>query len=170
VISAPPGWKMKTLESLFAELGPRVVILGVGNPLHADDGAGPALIRRLKNKTNAALFECEDVPENYLGEIIKLCPKTIVVVDAVDLGMFPGTVAVLEEENLQAIGWSTHHASLGPLMKYLKANTQAEIFILAIQPKSTELGQKMSPEVRLTLRLLAGIMGRSFGQHPGPIS
>ncbi|HSW38330.1 MAG TPA: hydrogenase 3 maturation endopeptidase HyCI [Acidobacteriota bacterium] len=145
---------MKTLESLFAGQGPGFVLLGAGNPLRGDDGAGPALIRRLRNRTNATLFECEDVPENYLGDIVKTRPDTIVVVDAVNLGMKPGAAAILDEENLQSVGWSTHHASLRPLIKYLKANTQAEIFVLGIQPKSTELGRKISPEVRRTLKLL----------------
>jgi len=145
---------MKTLDSLLARPDSRLVLLGVGNPLRGDDGAGPELILRLRNCTEATLFDCEEVPENFLGEIVKTNPKTVVIIDAVNLGMSPGDVAVLEEDSFAALGWSTHHASLRPLIKYLKANTASDVFVLGIQPKSTELGSKVSDEVRQTLDLL----------------
>jgi hydrogenase 3 maturation protease len=145
---------MKTLESLFRKIGPKFVLLGVGNPLRADDGAGPELLRRLRNKTSAILLDCEEVPENYLGEIAAIQPETIVVIDAVNLGAGAGAVALLEEDNFQSIGWSTHHGSLRPMIKYIKANTKADVFVLGIQPKSTEFGTEISPEVRQTIDLL----------------
>ncbi len=152
---------MKPLKSLFQGLGPRFVLLGIGNPLCGDDGAGPELLRRLRNKTNATLFDCEEVPENYLGEIVNARPETVVVVDAVNLGTEPGAVAVLQEEDFQSVGWSTHHGSLRALIKYIKASTQAEVFVLAIQPKSTQLGTEMSFEVRRTLDLLQRLITTS---------
>ena len=145
---------MKTLESLFRKIGPKFVLLGVGNPLRGDDGAGPELLRRLRNKTSAILLDCEEVPENYLGEIAAIQPETIVVIDAVNLGTRAGAVALLEEDNFQSIGWSTHHGSLRPMIKYIKANTKADVFVLGIQPKSTEFGTEISSEVRQTLDLL----------------
>jgi hydrogenase 3 maturation protease len=149
---------MKTLESLFRKIGPKFVLLGVGNPLRADDGAGPELLRRLRNKTSAILLDCEEVPENYLGEIAAIQPETIVVIDAVNLGAGAGAVALLEEDNFQSIGWSTHHGSLRALVQYIKATTQADVFVLGIQPKSTELGGELSPEVRQTIDLLQQII------------
>jgi len=145
---------MKTLESLFRKIGPKFVLLGVGNPLRGDDGAGPELLRRLRNKTSAILLDCEEVPENYLGEIAAIQPETVVVIDAVNLGTRAGAVALLEEDNFQSIGWSTHHGSLRPMIKYIKANTKADVFVLGIQPKSTEFGTEISSEVRQTLDLL----------------
>ena len=152
---------MKPLESLFQAIGPRFVLLGVGQSLRGDDGAGPELLRILRHKTTATLFDCGEVPENYLDEIIKIHPETVVVVDAVNLGMEAGAVALLEENNLQSAGWSTHHGSLRPLIKYLKANTKADVFVLGIQPKSTEFGTEISSEVRQTLDLLQLLITRN---------
>jgi hydrogenase 3 maturation protease len=145
---------MKTLESLFRKIGPKFVLLGVGNSLRGDDGAGPELLRILRHKTAATLLDCGEVPENYLDEIIKIHPETVVVVDAVNLGMEAGAVALLEENSFQSAGWSTHHGSLRPMIKYIKANTKADVFVLGIQPKSTEFGTEISSEVRQTLDLL----------------
>jgi len=145
---------MKPLESLFQAMGPRFVLLGVGQTLRGDDGAGPELLRILRHKTAATLLDCGEVPENYLDEIIKVNPETVVVVDAVNLGMEAGAVALLEEDSFQSAGWSTHHGSLRPLIKYIKANTKADVFVLGIQPKSTEFGAEISSEVRQTLDLL----------------
>jgi len=152
---------MKSLESLFQSLGPGCALLGVGNSLRGDDGAGPELLRILRHKTTATLFDCGEVPENYLDEIIKIQPEMVVVVDAVNLGMEAGTVALLEENSFQSAGWSTHHGSLRPLMKYIKANTKADVFVLGIQPKSTEFGAEISSEVRQTLDLLQLLITRN---------
>jgi len=152
---------MKALESLFKKPGPKLALLGVGNPLRGDDGAGPELIRRLRNKTEAVLFDCEEVPENFLDEIAKTHPETVIVIDAVNLGTKPGAVAILEEDDFQSAGWSTHHASLRPFIKYLKANTGSDVFVLGIQPKATELGSKISDEVRQTLDILQRLITKN---------
>lgn len=145
---------MKTLETLFQKIGPQFVLLGVGNPLRGDDGAGPELVRRLRNKTSAALINCEEAPENYLGEIERIQPETVVVIDAVNLGVEPGSVALLEEDDFQSLGWSTHHGSLRALILYIRTVTKADVCVLGIQPKSTEWGGEISRDVSRTLDLL----------------
>ena len=97
----------------------------------------------------------------YLDEIIKIHPETVVVVDAVNLGMEAGAVALLEEDSFQSAGWSTHHGSLRPLIKYIKANTKADVYVLGIQPKSTEFGTEISSEVLQTLERLQRLITRN---------
>jgi len=153
---------MKALESLFNRSGGKLVLLGVGNPLRGDDGAGPKLIRELKNKIDAILLDCGEVPENFLGEIVKAQPDTVIIIDAVDLEKSPGSIAVLEEASLVSTGWSTHRASLRPFIRYVKANTEADVFVLGIQPKAMELGSKISDEVAQTLNLLKHLIMKNF--------
>jgi hydrogenase 3 maturation protease len=150
------------LESLSNRLNGKVVILGVGNPLRGDDGAGPHLIHQLEGQVDATLLDCEEVPENFLGKIAENQPNSILIIDAIDLGMSPGAVAVLEEDKLEDTTWSTHHASLQLFINCLKADTGGNVLILGIQPKSTEFSFEISDEVKQTISLLQHIIPRAL--------
>jgi hydrogenase 3 maturation protease len=142
------------IESLSNKLRGKVMILGVGNPLRGDDGAGPYLINQLQGQVDAILLDCGEVPENFLGKIAENQPDTIIIIDAIDLGISPGAVAILEEKNLRDTSWSTHHASLRLFINYVKTEIGGNVLILGIQPKSTEFGGKLSAEIKETIRLL----------------
>jgi len=150
------------LEPLSNRLKGRVAILGVGNPLRGDDGAGPYLIEQLKGQVSAILLNCEEVPENFLGKIVESQPDSILIIDAIDLGMTPGASAILEEDELEGTSWATHHASLRLFTNCLKADTKANVLILGIQPKSTEFGSNISVEVKETIGLLQRIILRAL--------
>ncbi len=153
-MSVRPDREEGMLESLQNRLKGKVLILGVGNPLRGDDGAGPYLIERLRGCIPAMLLNCEDVPENFLGQIAEHQPTSLLLVDAIDFGMPPGATALLEGDELQGVSLSTHHSSLQLFMKCLKAETGGQVFVLGIQPGSTEFGNEMSPEVKETVDLL----------------
>jgi hydrogenase 3 maturation protease len=156
------------LESLSNRLKGKVMILGVGNPLRGDDGVGPYLIEQLKGQVNAILLNCEEVPENFLGQIVKNQPDSILIIDAINLGMSPGVAATLEEDELEGISWATHHASLRLFINCLKADTQATVLIMGIQPKSTEFGSAISVEVKETVGLLQHIILRTLALRMAP--
>lgn len=150
------------LESLSNRLKGKVMILGVGNPLRGDDGAGPHLIEQLKGQVDAILLNCEEVPENFLGKITENQPNSILIIDAINLRMKPGYVALLEGTELECGSWSTHHASLRLLINYLKTDTKADVLILGIQPGSTDIGSKISSEVKKTINLLKHIIPKAL--------
>jgi hydrogenase 3 maturation protease len=151
------------LEILAHELRGKVLILGVGNPLRGDDGAGPCLIEQLKGRVNATLLDGEEVPENFLGQIAENQPDIVLIIDAIDFGMTPGAVALLEEEQLLAgTSLSTHHSSLQLFVKCLKSETRSKVLVLGIQPGSTEYGNEISPKVKETLGLLRHIITRAL--------
>jgi len=143
------------LKTLSDKLNGKVLILGVGNPLRGDDGAGPYLVEQLKGRVNATLLDCEEVPENFLGQIAESQPSSVLIIDAIDFGMNPGAAALFEEDQLPTgRGLSTHHSSLQLFIKWVKAETGAQVFVLGIQPGSIEFGNEMSPEVKETVDLL----------------
>lgn len=151
------------LETLTNQLRGKVLILGVGNPLRGDDGAGPSLIEQLRGRVNATLLDCEEVPENFLGQIAENQPDIVLIIDAIDFGMTPGAVALLEEEQLLAgTSLSTHHSSLRLFMKCVKSEAGGKVLVLGIQPGSTEYGNEISPKVKETLGLLRYIITRAF--------
>jgi len=140
--------------------GRNVAILGVGNPLRGDDGAGPALIERLQGKVRALLIDAGDVPENYLGPIEAFQPQTVLIVDAALLGAAPGDIALVEKEGLANTTLSTHNASLALFSRVIQATTDADILLLAIQPETTAFGSAISARVDKTLAYLEELLIR----------
>lgn len=141
-----------------------VVILGIGNPDHGDDAVGPYLAERLAGRIDAAVINCEEIPESYTGVIRRLQPDTVIVLDAVSMGEKPGAVAVLTQEEVSTAGYSTHNASIGLLMKYLKQETGAEVFLLGIQPGNTSCGSPMTPPVKEAADTLYSMMAGGDGK------
>ena len=67
---------MGTDEQLFEQLNKlrdsATVIVGIGNTLKGDDGAGPLVCQQLRRaKVCAGLIDAGTVPENYIQPIIK---------------------------------------------------------------------------------------------------
>ncbi len=136
----------------------KIVIVGIGNTLRGDDGAGPELIKSLKFKVKSlernsqlCLIDVGAVPENFLQKIVGHKPDVILLVDAVNLGKPAGSVEIIEAENLKEESFSTHNASLKLTIEYLKKETKANIFLLGIQPKNIGFGKRMSPEVKKSI-------------------
>ena len=94
----------------------KVVIVGVGNVSRGDDGFGPVLINKLQGKVNADCLDAGSAPENFTGDIIKVKPDTILIVDALYLGTSPGQYKVLKKDEIARIGFSTHDISLPMLI------------------------------------------------------
>ena len=147
------------LEQLRDRLsGKRVVILGVGNPLRGDDGAGPALIERLLGKVDATLIDAGDVPENYLGPVEAARPQVVLIVDAALFGANPGDIALVEIEELAGSNISTHNSSLALVARVIGSMTGAEVLLLAIQPETISFGAPLSPSVIKALDYLEGLL------------
>ncbi|MCK4504268.1 MAG: hydrogenase maturation protease [Candidatus Aegiribacteria sp.] len=150
---------MKELEEKIQELlKGRIVYMGMGNILRGDDGIGSKLVEELRKK-GAEVVDAGTVPENYVGPVKRLEPDTIVMIDAVHLGSEPGSVELLErDEILENSGFSTHSLSPVLVMERLESETGATVFMLAIQPGTLELGAPMSPAVNLLLTTLPDLL------------
>ncbi len=150
-----PNLDTHTLDHLKAHLKGKVVIMGIGNNLRADDAVGSILAARIKDKVPFMVWDVESSPENYLGKAIKENPDNIVIIDAVDFGGNPGEFRILEGEELKTTNlFSTHNASISLTINYLQNEIKADIIILIIQPKSIFFGGIMSPEVSEALNKL----------------
>ena len=149
---------------LESELRPRlqgkVLLIGVGNTLRGDDGAGPEVVAALEGKTKAVLLDVGEVPESYTGRILAGQADTIVLIDAADFGAAPGDVAVLETEDMTGSSLSTHQLPLDLFFRYLRENSQARIFALGIQPAQLGLGEPMSAAVADSVEALVQLLQR----------
>jgi hydrogenase 3 maturation protease len=128
----------------------RVVIAGIGNPIRMDDYVGIKIVQDLQGKVSdrVMLIECETVPESYMQQIIEFNPTHILLIDAAILGLKPGESRLIKPEQLTSIpAFSTHMLPLRIFCEYLTKTIEAKIVLLLIEPKKTDFGEKLSPEI-----------------------
>lgn len=132
---------------------PRVAVVGVGQRLRGDDGAGPAVARRLAALAGASLqvVDAGHAPENCLGPIVRFGPDAILFVDAACGGLAPGELTWLRPDEADSRGGSTHTLSLAMLAAYLSAETGAAVHVLGIEPGEMAFGEGLSPVVEETV-------------------
>lgn len=132
------------------------VILTIGNEYMGDDGAGCVLGRLLHSSPGIAVVEGGTAPENLLGKIVRMRPRLIVVVDALDHGGSPGDVRILRPDEIRGEATSTH-GTTSLMMMYLARATGAEIRIMGIQPGRLTPGGLSTP-VRRAIGQLASLV------------
>ena len=124
-------------------------MIGVGNPLRSDDGAGVLVARRLANRATDHLLviEAGQAPENRTGELRRFAPDLVLIVDAAEMGEAPGAIGWIPEESIDGMSACTHSLPLSMLAYYLKLELGCRVIFLGIQPASNELGERVSAKV-----------------------
>jgi len=135
------------IEILQNRLVGRVAIVGVGNPMRGDDGAGPHIVARLEGRTEALLVDAGEVPEDYVDKIAGHKPDVVCVIGAASLGIAPGGLGLIESEEFGEASFSTHSPSMAPFAMSLETDTHCQVFAIGIQPRQTTLNAVLSPEV-----------------------
>ena len=128
----------------------KVVIAGIGNPIRMDDFVGVKIVQDLRGKVSERVYliECETVPESYIQQIIDFNPTHILLIDAAILGLKPGESKLVKPEHLKMFhALSTHMLPLRIFCEYLKKATRARIGLLLIEPKKTDFGEGLTPEI-----------------------
>jgi hydrogenase 3 maturation protease len=140
----------------------KVAIAGIGNIIRGDDGLGPKLIELLRARgVNAGLFDCGTAPENYILPMLRSLCDTLILVDAANMALEPGTAMVMDTDNIANISFSTHSPSPRLFIDLLKTGKEdLNVFVLSVQPKCTTLGAPMSEEVLTALRHLTEMLSK----------
>jgi hydrogenase 3 maturation protease len=158
----------KELENWFSGAG-RVVIAGIGNPIRTDDYVGVKIIEDLRGKVSdkVMLIECETVPESYIQQIIDFNPTHILLIDAAVLGSKPGELKLIKPEQLTSIpAFSTHMLPLRIFCEYLINTVEAKIALLLIEPKNTDFGEELSPEIRASIENVTCTLSEILSSKP----
>ena len=128
------------------------LILGIGNPLHGDDGLGPLFARAFRHSDWLGI-NAATAPEIFTGLVRRLRPEWLILLDAADMGLPPGTLRRLDPADVHGRDFGTHAPSIGQLAEYL-SDCAGRVVILGIQPATTAAGTRLSPAVRATLKTL----------------
>jgi hydrogenase maturation protease len=143
-----------------------VLLLGLGNPLMLDDGAGQALLAQLESMTQdwGSQVEFLDGGTQGLALLGRFDGrKAVVFLDAVRLGDKPGAVHVLEGgevARMRARGVTAHEGSVPQILAALQLleETPKEVAIVGLEPERVATGIGLSPSVRAGLPAAASVV------------
>ncbi|MCK4548582.1 MAG: hydrogenase maturation protease [Candidatus Krumholzibacteria bacterium] len=154
---------MKGLEEeLLGRLeGKRFGVVGIGNVIKGDDGAGCMVVEKLGEGFAMPTVDCAEVPENYGGWVERRDLQAVVYVDAVEFAGEPGEVRIIPLEKMMQSATSTHHLSLHYMIKFLKNEWEGDAIMVGIQPVSMGIGEGVCNEVAAGAELLVGILRKA---------
>ena len=135
----------------------RMVVIGIGNIIHQDDGAGVHALRSLESDArlpaDVVLVDGGTRGLELLAEV-QDC-SCLLLLDALDVGESPGTVIKMTLDDLRGLpgAASVHQIGLGDLLATLPLISDAptEVVLLGIQPAETDWGIELSPQVEAKL-------------------
>ncbi|MGQ9800297.1 MAG: hydrogenase maturation protease [Candidatus Saccharicenans sp.] len=134
----------------------RLLVLGTGNALKADDAAGllvASLLERglsRRQKLRIKILRVYELIDSYHRRIKRLHPSHLIVIDAVDMGRRPGSIMVTRLELGQKKEKISSEFYL--LLEKLAAESACRIYLVGIQPDSLDFGHPITPAVKEACR------------------
>jgi hydrogenase 3 maturation protease len=142
----------------------RLAIVGIGDELNLPDRLGMFAAREIEKEQipGVKVFFAGTVPESITGALRRYQPEHVLFLDSADMGARPGTIAVIEPEQVHASLLSTHVLPLTVVMEYVGRETGAGVTLLGIQPDLSGTDTDLSGEDRAcldrNLRLLSRLL------------
>lgn len=145
----------------------RTVVLGLGNALMADDSVGLYALSHLQDDWFMPP-EVEFVDGGTWGLTLLPIVDTadrLLVLDAIDSGLAPGTLVELRGDQiptfLERTKVSPHQVDLRDVLALceLRGRTSGEVVVLGIQPQRVEMSTELSPAVSAKLDGLVTLAG-----------
>ncbi len=136
-----------------AKSSPRITVLGIGNLLLRDEGAGIHLVQRLADKVDSPNINLID--GGTTPDILSLVDSNIdklIVVDAAVVGDKPGTIYRFDISDLdsgKSAPVSLHELGLVDSLKMMNlfGNKPKSVTVFGIEPKVIDYGLELSPEL-----------------------
>ncbi len=146
-----------------------VVVLGLGNVLCTDDGAGVAAVHLLMRRYDMADgVRCLDGGTLGLSLLPQLeGAESLVLVDAVCADAPPGTLVRLEGDEVGPAAYarlSPHQIGVSDLLDgaRLLGRYPTNVVLLGVVPDSIELGVERTPDVEAALPALVDLVVREL--------
>lgn len=141
----------------------RILVAGIGNMMRSDDGVGVVALERLRD------LESEDVRVVAIGTAVLRSEghlswaDRVLAIDAVRMGREPGTVwtGSLDEVDADGFGTSSHGLELKSMVRLLPKTCRPEVFVIGVEPASTEFGLGLSASVRRALHEVSRLARRT---------
>lgn len=134
----------------------RYALLCVGNSMMGDDGAGPRLAELCAEQplSGWTVVDGGAAPENDIGFLREQRPQHLVIVDATDMGLAPGEMRIIDENDIADMSMmTTHNLPLTFLIQQLREDIP-QITFVGIQPDVVAFYYPMSAAVEQAVNRL----------------
>jgi hydrogenase maturation protease len=140
----------------------RKIVLGLGNILNRDEGLGVFLLEPLRARVGGS-GAIEFLDGGVLGMgLLSLVESSshLLLLDAVDTGAPPGTIAELAKEEIPLFGrrkLSLHQLSFQEVLEFasVRGSLPSRLHLVGAQPADTSIGYGLSPVIASLLPELA---------------
>lgn len=161
---------MRTSGSADTDLTAPVLLLGLGNPLMSDDGAGQEILARLESEAPdwGGKVEFLDGGTQGLALLGRFDGrKAVLFLDAVRLGDKPGAVHMLRGDQLARMGSAgvtAHEGSAPQILAALRllGEVPQEVAVVGIEPERLATGIGLSAAVQAGVPAAAGVARRTI--------
>ncbi|KYK35654.1 MAG: hypothetical protein AYK18_02715 [Theionarchaea archaeon DG-70] len=121
-------------------------VISIGNPLKSDDNIGNLILDELqKSMKDVAFVKGSTNPENFIEPLKKLNPEIIFFIDVASFHGNIGDVKIFQMKDILEMNISTHNL---PITVFRKFFPKAKIILIGIKPKSLQVGESISPELK----------------------
>lgn len=144
----------------------KIFVLGIGMNWKSDDRLGVALAsslsKKLADEPGIRVVSGGEAPENFTGAIRAYLPSHVVLLDAVDHSLTPGTVFLADERSIAVGDMTSHHLPLKLLMRFLDASIPCRVILIGVQPQNLLPGNRLSAALRKTLPPLSEFLASAL--------
>lgn len=154
----------------------RIVVLGIGNSLLADEGIGPRAIDHLRQEPPLDGVRFIDGGTLGLALLDRIeGVEGLIVVDAARLGRAPGSVCRYEgaaiDDLLRGGLRTVHELGLKELldMARLQGNLPPQRCLIAVEPARVDWATELSPEVSASLPQACALVRDTVAQWSTPV-
>lgn len=120
----------------------KIVFMGIGEEKLTDDGVGPYIISELLPHANEnVLFINAGIdPMSRVEEVVKFMPSHLVLIDTCTLTSPPGTIAILDRENMgEYVPISSHTIPVHIVIDFIiEKLPDLNVFMIGIVPESLD--------------------------------
>lgn len=167
------AWRTE-LERILSSTSPskRLALVGMGHPLRRDDFVGSYIGKKLLARQQSGglrdgvyVFDGEDNVEALISKIADLEPENVIFIDASEMKAEPGETGLVSVSETVYPFFTTHGIPLKLLAEQLFPRSR--VWILAIQPKDTDFGEHISPEILSVANSISELIATSLKRGDG---
>ena len=147
---------MECLDFLFSSKYENVLIIGIGNYLRSDDGAGPKILDNLIDSRKVSLLNAETNIERYIEPIRNSDASVLLFIDSMSFGKNPGYCSLLLVDEIIDFSFHSHNISINRLRDFF----HIPAYILGIEPETLRVGENLSPSVQKTVDMVVEYLNK----------
>jgi len=139
-----------------------LLLITIGNPLRADDGAGPALASLVSGGDGLIVVDAGNSPEEIPFFAEGTDAGRIVIFDAADFAGTAGEVRVIPHDLVPGHSLSSHAIGPAVIVRLLAKKARVPVVFLGIQAGCLDYREGLSTEVDSSVRAIASFLREEY--------